>query len=253
MPLLEDTTYTTSPFYQTFGTDPLLDGINKDDPLSTQKENAGYGSEDEAILDSFFGEDVPESGVSDLGSSGSDDLPGSSSADEAEEEVVEGDTDPLTKEPLSSDTSSVIEDTEGDPLINPGLAADDAADDALAADGITDETTDNSSVANLSSDTTDDSSVANLSDETTDDSSVANSPDETTDDSSVANLSDDTTDNSSVANSSDDTTDDSSVADISDNDANNVTKNVTEEAKTDFMNLNPILILGCLRLILVAK
>jgi hypothetical protein len=45
MPLLEDTTYTTSPFEQTFGTDPLLDGINKEDPLSTQKENAGYGSE----------------------------------------------------------------------------------------------------------------------------------------------------------------------------------------------------------------
>ena len=151
MPLLEDSIDTTKPFEETFGTDPVLDGINENDPLSSQTGNSGYGSEDELPTDNVVGENLPDTGVQNLsgessavlgspqvehlanpeGSESSSLVEPSSSDEGGDEESLEG-KDPLTNEPLNSDTSSVLDDAEGDPLINPGaclLYTSDAADD----------------------------------------------------------------------------------------------------------------------------
>jgi hypothetical protein len=269
---------TPNPLDPTFGTDPMLDGINKDDPLSTLPNNTGGSGSDDLnqLPTGSVGEELPPNGVQNIGGSDFDELPESSSSSQEANGESEKDpkVDPLTNEPLNSDPSSVLEDTEGDPLIDPGGATDDvrskrfsvsapAADDPT--DGITDNPTENSSddpTENSSDDSTDDEAgdptenssddpTENSSDDSTEnssDDSTENSSDDSTEnssDDSTENSSDDSTENSSddsTENSSDDSTEnssDDSTENSSDDSTENSSDDSTDDEAGDFDNLKP--------------
>ncbi|WP_246259884.1 DUF4114 domain-containing protein [Oxynema aestuarii] len=118
---------TNNPLDQSFGGDPLLDGLEQDllsvgqpesgssEPESSLNQTGAIGGEsnenlnpyptanswDEAESSSFSGIDVGEEGL-----------------------TTDSDLDPVTQEPISEEGSGLTGDLEPDPLINPGMESE---------------------------------------------------------------------------------------------------------------------------------
>ncbi|MBK4732625.1 DUF4114 domain-containing protein, partial [Oxynema sp. CENA135] len=118
---------TNNPLDESFGGDPLLDGLEQD-PLSVGQPESG-SSEPESSLNQTgaIGGESNENLNPYLTANSWDEAESSSSSgiDVGEEGLTtDSDLDPVTQEPISEEGSGLTGDLEPDPLINPGMESE---------------------------------------------------------------------------------------------------------------------------------